>query len=158
MSNEKGDRVSLLDANQPEPSKKPYYIIIAVLVVFLIGLFLWWSVRFDSEEKDATAFFSAISAGNLQQAYTLWKPSESYSFKDFQDAWGPSGYYGPVKSFEVESASAPRKSDSSVAVTVLVSPYQPFPKNGTAEANKTKAIVIWINRTTHSLSFPPPVY
>lgn len=150
--------MSLLDANQPEPSKKPYYIIIAVLVVFLIAIFVWWSVRFDSEEKDAKAFFGAVAAGNLQQAYTLWKPSESYSFKDFQDAWGPSGYYGPVKSFEVESASAPRKSDSSVAVTVLVSPYQPFPKDGTAEANKTKSIVIWINRTSHSFSFPPPTY
>lgn len=150
--------MSLLDANQPEPSKKPYYIVITVLVVFLIVLFMWWSVRFDSEEKDATVFFSAVSAGNLQQAYTLWKPSESYSFKDFQDAWGPSGYYGPVKSFKVDSASAPRKSDSSVAVTVLVSPYQPFPKDGTAEANKTKAIVVWINRTTHSFSFPPPTY
>lgn len=150
--------MSLLDANQPEPSKKPYYIILGVLVVFLIALFVWWSVRFDSEEKDAKTFFSAVAAGNLQQAYTLWKPAESYTFKDFQDAWGPSGYYGPVKSFEVESASAPRKSDSSVAVTVLVSPYQPFPKDGTAEANKTKTIVVWINRTSHSFSFPPPTY
>lgn len=150
--------MSLLDANQPESSKKPYYIILGVLVVFLIALFVWWSVRFDSEEKDAKTFFSAVAAGNLQQAYTLWKPAESYTFKDFQDAWGPSGYYGPVKSFEVESASAPRKSDSSVAVTVLVSPYQPFPKDGTAEANKTKTIVVWINRTSHSFSFPPPTY
>lgn len=150
--------MSLLDANQPEPSKKPYYIILCVLVVFLILGSIWWLVRFHTEEKTVTEFFTAVAAGNLQQAYKIWQPSESYSFKDFQDAWGPSGYYGPVKSFEIESASAPRKSDSSVTVTVLVSPYQPFPQEGTAEANKTKAIVIWVNRTSHSLSFPPPTY
>jgi hypothetical protein len=150
--------VSLLDANQPEPSKKPYYIILGVLVVFLIALFILWQIRFKSEEKTVTEFFTAVAAGNLQQAYNIWQPSESYSFKDFQNAWGPSGYYGPVRSFEIESASAPRKSDSSVTVTVLVSPYQPFPQKDTAEANKTKEIVVWVNRASHSLSFPPPTY
>ncbi|MGB6482281.1 MAG: hypothetical protein WBE86_02205 [Candidatus Acidiferrales bacterium] len=150
--------MSLLEASQPEPSKKPLYIIVGVLVVFLIGIFIWWSVRFDTEEKTATAFFSAVAAGNMQQAYTLWKPSESYSFEDFQNAWGPSGYLGPVKSFEIESATAPRRSDSSVAVTALISPYQPFPKSDSAEGNKTKTVVIWVNRTTHSLSFPPPTF
>ncbi|MFZ0334826.1 MAG: hypothetical protein WAN10_14410 [Candidatus Acidiferrales bacterium] len=151
--------MSLLDANpQPEPSKKPYYIILAVLVVFLIGIFVWWSVRFKAEEKTATAFFSALAAGDMQQAYTLWKPAESYTFKDFQDAWGPAGYLGPVKSFKIVSATAPHRSDSSVAVTTLISPYQPFPEGGSAEANKTKTVVIWVNRATHSLSFPPPTF
>lgn len=150
--------MSLLEASQSEPSKKPLYIILCVLVVFLIAVFVWWSIRFNTEQKTVTAFFNAVQSGNLQQAYTLWKPSESYTFKDFQDAWGPSGYYGPIKSFEIESASAPRKSDSSVAVTILVSPYQPFPKAGTAEANKTKTVVIWVNRASHSLSFPPPTF
>jgi hypothetical protein len=148
--------VSLFEANQPEPSKKPYYIILGVLVAFLIFASIWWFVRFDTEEKTVTAFFSALAAGNMQEAYRLWQPSESYSFQDFQNAWGPSGYLGPVKSFQVESATAPSKSDSSVAVTVLISPYQPFPKSDSAEANKTKTVVIWVNRTTKSLSFPPP--
>lgn len=150
--------MSLLDANQPEPSKKPYYIIAIVLIVFLIALFVWRGVRFRSEENAATSFFSALASGNMQEAYKLWQPSESYSFHDFQNAWGAEGYYGPVKSFEIEATDAPSKSDSSVAVTVLISPYQPFPKSGTAEANKTKEIVIWVNRTTRSLSFPPPTY
>lgn len=150
--------MSLLDANQPEPSKKPYYIILIVLIVFLTALFIWRGVRFRSEEKTATSFFSALASGNLQQAYKIWQPSESYSFHDFQNAWGSDGYYGPVKSFEIEATDAPHRSDSSVAVTVAISPYQPFPKSGTAEANKTKEIVIWVNRTTQSLSFPPPAY
>lgn len=148
--------MTLLDANQPEPSKTPRYIALAVLIIFLGGFLVWRSVRFDAEEKVVTQFLSALASGNEQQAYVLWKPAESFSFKDFQNAWGANGYYGPVKSFEIESAVAPRKSDSSVAVTVLVSPYQPFPKSDSAEGNKTKTIVIWVNRTTHSLSFPPP--
>jgi hypothetical protein len=150
--------VTLLDANQPEPSKKPFVIILCVLIVFLILGGIWWFVRFNSEEKTVTAFLNALASGNMQQAYTLWQPAESYSFKDFENTWGPSGYLGPVKSFEIESASAPRRSDSSVAVTVLVSPYQPFPRADSAEANKTKTVVIWVNRTTHSLSFPPPTF
>ena len=148
--------MTLFDSNQAEPSKKPLLIILCVLVVFLILGSIWWFVRFNSEEKTVTAFLDALSAGNLQEAYRLWQPAESYSFKDFENAWGPSGYLGPVKSFEIESASAPSKSDSSVAVTVLVSPYQPFPKGDSAEGNKTKTVVIWVNRMTKSLSFPPP--
>lgn len=148
--------MTLLDANQPEPSKTPRYIALAVLIVFLFGFFIWRSVRFDAEEKVVTQFCTALTSGDEQRAYTLWQPAESYTFKDFQNAWGANGYYGPVKSFQIESANAPSKSDSSVAVTVLVSPYQPFPKSDSAEGNKTKTIVIWVNRTTHSLSFPPP--
>ncbi len=152
--------MSLLEASQPEPSKKPLYIILGLLAVLLFGWLLisysmGRSVRVDAE-KTVSPFFTALAAGDMQQAYTLWKPSESYSFKDFQDAWGPSGYLGPVKSFEIESATTPSKSDSSVAVTVFISPYQSFPKSDSAEGNKTKTIVIWVNRTTHALSFPPP--
>lgn len=150
--------MTLLDASQPEPSRKPYYIVIVVVIVFLIALFVWREVRYRAEEATATSFFSALVSGNLQEAYKLWQPSESYTFHDFQNAWGPDGYYGPVKSFEIEASGAPSKSDSSVAVTVRISPYQPFPKSGTAEANKTKEIVIWVNRATKSLSFPPPTY
>lgn len=150
--------MSLLDANQPEPSKRPYYIILCVLVVFLIAIFIWRSVRFDGEEKTATSFFTALSSGNMQQAYAIWKPAESYSFKDFQRDWGPSSYIGPVKSFEIESATAPRKSDTNVVITVLVSPYQPFPKKDSAEANKTKTVVVWVSKAAKSLGFPPPTY
>lgn len=151
--------MTLLDTNtQSEPSKRPYYIILCVLVVFIIVFLVWRAVRFDGEQKTATSFFTALSVGNMEQAYAIWKPAESYSLKDFEDAWGPSGYLGPVKSFQIESASAPHQSDSSVAVTVLVSPFQPFPKDNSAEANKTKTVVIWINRTSHSLSFPPPTF
>jgi len=149
--------LSLLEANQAPPSKTPRYVFLGVLVLLAIAIFVWYKVlRYKAEEKTVDTFFSALAAGDMQQAYQLWKPSPSYSFQDFQEDWGPSGYYGPVKSFEVESASAPHKSTTDVAVTVLVSPYEPFPRNDPAQQNKTKEITIWVNRNTHSLSFPPP--
>lgn len=150
--------MTLLDAYQPERSKKPYYIIIAVLVVFLIALLIWSAVRFNPEKKVASDFFTAISAGNLQQAYKIWQPASDYSFNDFLQDWGPKGFYGPVKSFEIESAEAPPKSDNEVAVRVLVSAVVPFPKDDATRESKTRSLVIWVNRVNHSLSSPPPAY
>lgn len=147
--------MSLLEANQAPPSKTPRYVFIGVLVLLLIGLFVWRAVRYEAEEKSVETFFSALTAGNMQEAYQLWKAMPSYSFQDFQQDWGANGYYGPVKSFQIDSAYAPKKS-SSVAVRVLISPYQPFPKNDPAQENKTKEVIIWVDRNTHSLSFPPP--
>ena len=44
---------------------------------------------------------STVSQGDLQKAYQIWQPSQSYSFKDFTEDWGPGGYYGPVKSYRI---------------------------------------------------------
>jgi len=147
--------VSLLEANQPPPSKTPRYILLGVVVLLAIAFFVWRAVRYDAEEKTVNTFFSTLAAGNMQGAYQLWKAMPSYSFRDFQEDWGPGGYYGPVKSFRIDSASAPPKSNS-VAVRVRISPYQPFPKNDPEQQNKTKTVIIWVDRNTQSLSFPPP--
>ncbi|MGH9864158.1 MAG: hypothetical protein ACRD4H_01955 [Candidatus Acidiferrales bacterium] len=147
--------MSLLEANQAPPSKTPRYVFLGVIVLMMIALLVWRTVRYEAEEKSVEAFFSALTTGNMQQAYQLWKAMPSYSFQDFQQDWGSNGYYGPVKSFQIDSAFAPKKS-SSVAVRVLISPYQPFPKNDPAQQNKTKEVIIWVDRNTHTLSFPPP--
>jgi hypothetical protein len=149
--------VSLLDtADQAPPSKTPRYVMLALLAILIVGFFVWRAVRFKTEEQTVETFLNALVSGNMQQAYQLWQPTSSYTLKDFQDDWGPSGYYGPVKSFEIDSAFKPTKSSSDVAVRVLLSPYQPFPKNDTIEQNKTKSVTIWVNRNTHSLSTGPP--
>lgn len=149
--------MSLLDASdQAPPSRVPRYVILAVVVILLILFFVWRVVRFKAEEQTVTTFLTAVAAGNMQQAYQLWQPTSSYTLKDFEDDWGPGGYYGPVKSFEIDSSFEPRKSSSDVAVRVLLSPFASFPKNDTIEQNKTKSVTIWVNRNTHSLSTGPP--
>ena len=149
--------MSLLDASdQAPPSRVPRYVILAVVVILLILFFVWRAVRFKAEEQTVTTFLTAVAAGNMQQAYQLWQPTSSYTLKDFEDDWGPSGYYGPVKSFEIDSSFEPRKSSSDIAVRVLLSPFASFPRNDTIEQNKTKSVTIWVNRNTHSLSTGPP--
>ena len=150
--------MSLLDANQPEPSKTPRYIILGVIAAFIIAFLIWHHVRYDAEKKVAAEFFSALASGHVQQAYKLWQPAADYSFKDFQQDWGPDGFMGPIKSFKVESAEAPAKSLTSVAVRVLVSPYAPLPRSSDSRASKTRLVMIWINRGSHSFSIPPPAY
>lgn len=147
--------MSLLEASQPPSSKTPRFVVFGAVIVLLIAFFVWRAVRYDAEEKIASTFFSTLAAGDMQQAYQLWQAMPSYSFKDFQDDWGSGGYYGPVKSFKIDSASAPKDS-TSVAVTVSISPYQPFPKRDPAKQSKTRKVIIWVDSKTHSLSFPPP--
>jgi hypothetical protein len=152
--------LTLLDAaNQPPPSKAPRYIIIAILAVaaiYLLTIFISHEILLRHEEQVVESFLNAVVSGDLQHAYQIWQPTESYSLKDFEDDWGPNGYYGPIKSYRVMSAFEPRRSSSDVAVRVLVSPYQSFPANDSPEQSKTKEVVIWVNRNTHSLSLGPP--
>jgi hypothetical protein len=151
----RGDAVTLLDAaNQRPESKTPRYVALGVLAVLLVAFFVWRAVRFHPEEKLVESFLDAVVSGNMQHAYQLWQPTSSYSFKDFQDDWGANGYYGPVKSYEIKSGDSPKQSRD-VSVTVLLSPYSPFPTSDPAKASKTKQLSIWVDPRTHSLSFPP---
>jgi hypothetical protein len=98
---------------------------------------------------------NAVVTGNMQQAYKIWKPEQSYSFKDFLDDWGPNGFYGPVRSFRVKDSERP-KEGSAIAVKVEISPYQPFPDDDDAlKQSKTKQVILWVELKDQSISFPP---
>lgn len=147
--------MALLDAtSQGSPSKTRLYVVIAIVALLATGFFLWHALRFRTEERTVKTFLNAVVAGDMQKAYQLWQPAPAYSFNDFLEDWGPNGYYGPVKSYRVESSVEPRQSHS-VAVEVLLSPYQPFPTSDPAKKSKTKKLFIWVNQSNQSLSFPP---
>jgi hypothetical protein len=75
--------------------------------------------------------------------------------KDFLADWGPEGYYGPVKSYEILKTCAPHSSNT-VDVSVAVSPFSPMPQPGDEEkSRKTKVVSIWVVTSDKSLSFPP---
>ena len=61
----------------------------------------------------------------MARAYQLWKPSPTYRMQDFVADWGPTGYYGPVKSYEIIKAKSPTGSTTSVEIRVAISPFQP---------------------------------
>ena len=147
--------MTLLDppAAKPEKSRAMAFTIAALAFVVLVVLF--FTFRYYPEKRAAQRFFDALVASNTDQAYQLWKPSPSYTMKDFLADWGPQGYYGPVKSYDVLRANSPLGANA-VAVRVAISPFSPMPDASDVEkSRKTKVVSIWVLISDKSLSFPP---
>ncbi|HWF39173.1 MAG TPA: hypothetical protein VG322_11675 [Candidatus Acidoferrales bacterium] len=148
--------MALFDAvEEPKHQKHRRLTIIGICVVVLGAGVLWWLLRFHAERVTVRNFMDAVVAGKMEEAYKIWKPSPSYTLKDFQDDWGPNGYYGPVRSFNVKDSDYPKLS-SAVEVVVELSPYQPFPpKDDMLKQSKTKEVRLWVQSKDQSISFPP---
>lgn len=149
--------MGILDSGPEEPkSRLRRYILTLVALVLLLIFGLWYTFRFFPEKRAAQRFLDAIAAGDTAHAYELWKPAATYTMKDFLDDWGPTGYYGPVKSYHIESVVAPEKGGSGVIVVVELSPLAPFPEdNDASKTRRLKEVRIWVESKDKSLSFPP---
>jgi len=148
--------MSLLDppADKPDKSRAMAFTIAALTVLALVGLY--FTFRYYPEKRAAERFLDALDAGDTTGAYQLWKPGPTYTMKDFLADWGPDGYYGPVKSYKVLHAQAPKGSNA-VAITVEVSPFSPMPDaSDTEKSRRTKVVEIWVLTANKSLSFPVP--
>jgi hypothetical protein len=147
--------MSLLEP-PPEKSHKSQVAVFTLgALILALAVVLYFTLRYYPEKKAAGQFFNALVAGDTEKAYALWKPTPSYKKGDFLADWGATGYYGPVKSYKIMSASAPDKSDS-IAVSVALSPYAPLPSSADAEkSQKTKVVTLWVSPADKSLSFPP---
>lgn len=151
--------MGLFDSTEEHPeSKMRRYIITCVAGLILAFLFLWYwpgNLRFYKERRVVDNFMRAVVAGNQQEAYKIWKPTSSYSYKDFLEDWGQSGYYGPIKSYKISSTQGVNNSPSA-AVVVAVSPYTPFPAdNDEVKQARTQKITLWVEPKDESISFPP---
>jgi len=147
--------MSLLEPPPPSETKSNAikYTLIAVAMAAIIGG--WFLFRFYPEKRAVDHFFDALVAGDTNHAYQLWKPNPSYKMGDFLADWGPSGYYGPVKSYEILRASAPKKSNG-VIVSVAVSPFTPMPGANDAEkSRRTKVIPLFVDSDSKGMSFSP---
>ena len=147
--------MTLLDP-PAEPQGKVSAIKFTAIVLALAAIIGGWFVfRFYPEKKAVDHFFDALVAGDTAHAYQLWKPSESYKMGDFLADWGPEGYYGPVKSYEVLRATAPKKSNG-VIISVAVSPFSPMPGANDAEkSRRTKVVPVWVDSNSKAMSFSP---
>jgi hypothetical protein len=147
--------MSLLNPPIEKPPKPLAMAFTIGALVLAVALVLWFTFRYYPEKKAAERFFDAVIAGDTDKAYALWKASDNYKLKDFLADWGPGGYYGPVKSYKVMSASAPDKSGS-IEVNVAISPYSPLPTEADADkSRKTKVVSLWVQPDDKSFSFPP---
>src|SRR5207245_4814205 len=126
----------------PDTSRAMAFTLAALAQVAIVAL--WFTFRYYPEKKAAERFFDALVAGDTARAYQLWKPGPSYAMKDFLADWGPQGYYGPVKSYEIVRAKAPSGSNA-VAISAEVSPFSPMPDpSDTEKSRKTKAVHVWV--------------
>ncbi len=129
------------------------FTLIAVVLAAVIGG--WFLFRYYPEKRAVNHFFDALVAGDTNRAYQLWKPSPSYRIGDFLADWGPEGYYGPVKSYEIMRATEP-KSSNGVIVSVAVSPFSPMPgMNDQDKSRRTKVIPVFVDADSKALSFSP---
>jgi hypothetical protein len=149
-----------LDATEEKPpSKLKRYLITLLVFILFAGAGIWYLLRYHAEKTATYHFLNAVVSGNMQQAYGMWSPSPSYTLKDFLADWGPDGYYGPVKSFNVKDTYRPPNGSSGVVVIVEVSPYQPFPeKDDVVKQSKTKEVRLWVEFKDRSIQFPPPQF
>jgi len=147
--------MSLLEPPVEKPQKSRVMIITVTALALTLAIVLWFTFRYYPEKKAAAHFFDALVAGDTNKAYELWKPSATYRISDFTADWGPGGYYGPVKSYKIMGAKAPRKSDS-IEVDVAISPFSPMPDASDGEkSRKTRVVPLWILPSDKSISFPP---
>jgi hypothetical protein len=147
--------MSLLEPPVEKPQKSRVMAFTVAALAFTLAVVLWFTFRYYPEKKAAANFFDALVAGDTNKAYELWKPSATYRLSDFTADWGPGGYYGPVKSYKIMGAKAPRKSDS-IEVDVAISPFSPMPEASDGEkSRKTRVVPLWILPSDKSISFPP---
>jgi hypothetical protein len=152
--------MGLLDATEEAPHSRLRRYLITILAFIVIGGgFIWYKLRYHTEKTAVYHFLNAVVAGNLDQAYRMWGASESYTLKDFTGDWGPEGYYGPVKSFNITDTYRPPDGSTGVVIIVDVSPYQPFPDRDDAfKQSKSKEVRLWVQFKDRSIQFPPPQY
>ena len=143
--------MGLLDGDAgPLPSKLPRNVILTAAAVLVVSIPLYLLLRFHTEKATVRTFLSEVVAGDFQSAYRTWKPASSYSFQDFMRDWGPSGEYGPVKSYDLRSARSLGNA-SGVIVTIEVSAVSPFP----GASNDNKEVRLWVERRDQSISYAP---
>jgi hypothetical protein len=148
--------MSLLSPPAEPSNKSKVWTFTIVALTAALAIVLYFVFRYYPEKRATEHFLDALVSGNINQAYQLWKPSESYKLGDFLADWGPGGYYGPVKSYSIVKADA-KKGSNGVILTIEVSPFSPMPdKNDVEKSRRTKQLNVWVKSDDKSLSFPPP--
>jgi hypothetical protein len=148
--------VALLESGSEEPqSRLRRYILTGFALFIILAIAGWYTFRFLPEKRTVVHFMDAVSTGNWEQGYQIWKPHGTYSYQDFLADWSLQGYYGPIRSFRMESAEEPPNGGSGVIVVVEVSAVTPFPDDKDPQSAHNREVRLWVERSDQSISFPP---
>jgi hypothetical protein len=132
--------MTLLDAKPAPPPRKIGRYVLLALVIIIVGSVTYILLRNFQEERAVSRFLTTLEQGEFQQAYNLWQPAKSYSYKDFLSNWGMQGDYGKIRSFTVLGSRS--KGSNTVIVTVAINNVQP-------------PIELLVDRRTKGLAFSP---
>ena len=67
--------MGLFDTTSEHPhSRMRRYLITTLVFIALIGGGIWWLLRFHQEKVTARHFLNAVVAGQMEEAYRIWKP------------------------------------------------------------------------------------
>lgn len=148
--------MGLFDGQAEEPqNKRIRYAVTGMVFALLMSLGVAYLYRYHEEKNTVRLFLDTLVAGDLPQAYRIWKANPNYTFDDFQKDWGPAGEFGPVKSYRFETAQK-RDGASGVIIVIEVSKFQPFPTGrDSSERRQNKEIRLWVESGDKAISFAP---
>ncbi|HEV2388880.1 MAG TPA: hypothetical protein VGS20_16685 [Candidatus Acidoferrales bacterium] len=141
----------------PDPPHRKYIKrgLLTLFIAVILGGTLWYLFRFSAEKKTTEVFLSEVMSGEYQQAYRTWHAGASYDYNDFLQDWGPNGYYGPVRSYQIVATHQP-KDGSGIIIVVDLSPFKPFPSDNDFEKGRqTKQVRLWVEVHDQRISYAP---
>ncbi len=122
----------------PQAERRRRLLIAGFVFLILLSGYLYYTFKNYPEERQAKRFFTAVAQHNYEEAYRIWQPSRSYTYKDFLQDWGENGFQGPVQNFRITGSTA---RGTGVVVRVRINDKQNFS--------------LWVETRDKSLSFPP---
>jgi len=124
--------MSLLDAPAYDEAreKRRNKLIIIVVVAVLVIAALGWHFRHFRQEREVSAFFTALEQKDFAKAYGIyfndpdWKQHpdqhKEYPLNDFERDWGPSGDFGYITSHKIAGSETGKAPSNGVIVFVKV--------------------------------------
>src|SRR5262245_22020308 len=106
----------------------------AVAIILLIYRF--GNIR---EVRMVQKLLDELRAGQFQDAYQTWGPTQGYTYRDFMADWRGNGYYGKIG----DSRILKSKTEGS-GVIVLVE-----------FSHLKRPVALWVERRTRTLAFSP---
>ncbi len=145
---------SLFEAPPYDPARerrRKALIALAVVAVLVLVAVVYLH-RYWPEERVAQHFFTALQAQQFEKAYGIWMHDPAwkqhrdrytqYPFGQFLQDWGPSGEWGPIRTFRVKGVVAPPGHSSGVVAAVVVN-------------DRKEPACVWIQKGDKTMSFSP---
>lgn len=122
----------------PRAERRRRWTIAAIAFVALLTAYLYYEFKNYPEEQQARRFLQALQQHHYEEAYRIWQPTSSYTYKDFLEDWGEEGMEGPINQFRVTGSN---ERGSGVVVRIRI--------------NRRRNLSLWVEKKDKSLSFPP---